>query len=38
MTSKTKKIARIGVVAALYATITLVLGSISYGQIQFRIS
>ena len=31
MTSKTKKITRIGVVAALYATITLVLGSISYG-------
>lgn len=26
MTSKTKKITRIGVVAALYATITLVLG------------
>lgn len=38
MTSKTKKITRIGVVAALYATITLVLGSISYVQIQFRIS
>lgn len=38
MTSKTKKITRIGVVAALYATITLVLGSISYGPIQFRIS
>ena len=29
MTSKTKKITRIGVVAALYSTITLVLGSIS---------
>ncbi len=29
MTSKTKKITRIGVVAALYATLTLVLGSIS---------
>ena len=38
MTSKTKKITRIGVVAALYETITLVLGSISYVQIQFRIS
>ena len=38
MTSKTKKITRIGVVAALYATITLVLGSISYVSIQFRIS
>ena len=38
MTSKTKKITRVGVVAGLYAVITLVLGSISYGQIQFRIS
>ena len=38
MTSKTNKITRVGVVAGLYAAITLVLGSISYGPIQFRIS
>ena len=38
MTSKTKKITRIGVVAGLYAALTLALGFISYGPIQFRIS
>ena len=38
MTKRTKKITRVGVVAALYATITLTLGFISYGPIQFRIA
>lgn len=38
MRSNTKKIAVIGIVAALYAALTLALGFISYGPIQFRIS
>lgn len=38
MREKTKKITRIGVVAGLYAVLTLALGFISYGPIQFRIS
>ena len=38
MKKSTKKIAIIGVVAAVYATVTLALGFISYGPIQFRIS
>lgn len=38
MTSKTKKITKVGVVAGLYAALTLALGFISYGPIQFRIA
>lgn len=38
MTKSTKKIAVVGVVAAVYATVTLVLSGISYGPIQFRVS
>lgn len=38
MTNKNKKIAVVGLIAALYAVVTLALGFISYGQIQFRIS
>lgn len=38
MNSKTKKMANIALVAALYATITMALGFISYGPIQFRIA
>ena len=38
MRNSTRKIAMIGIVAALYAVITLVLGFISYGPIQFRIA
>lgn len=38
MTNKNKQIAIVGLIAALYAVITLALGFISYGQIQFRIS
>jgi len=38
MTNKNKQIATVGLIAALYAVITLALGFISYGQIQFRIS
>lgn len=38
MTNKNRKISIVGLIAALYAVITLVLGFISYGQIQFRIS
>lgn len=38
MSKNTKKVTRIGVVAALYATITLTLGFISYGPIQFRVA
>ena len=33
-----KKIARIGMIAGLYAAITMALGFISYGPIQFRIA
>ena len=38
MRNSTRKVAMIGIVAALYAVITLVLGFISYGPIQFRIA
>ena len=38
MTNKNNKIAIVGLIAALYAVVTLALGFISYGQIQFRIS
>ena len=38
MRSNTKRIAKIGLIAALYAVITLALGFISYGPIQFRIA
>ena len=38
MNENTKKITRIGVVAGLYASITLAFGFISYGPIQFRIA
>ncbi|WP_434799662.1 QueT transporter family protein [Terrisporobacter vanillatitrophus] len=38
MTNKNKKIAIVGLIAALYAVVTIALGFISYGQIQFRIS
>lgn len=38
MTNKNKKIAIVGLIAALYVVVTLALGIISYGQIQFRIS
>lgn len=38
MRISTKKIATLGVVAALYAVITLALSGISYGPIQFRIA
>ena len=38
MTNQSKKIAIVGLIAALYAVVTLALGFISYGQIQFRIS
>lgn len=34
----TKKIVRIGIIASVYAILTLTLGFISYGPIQFRIS
>ena len=38
MKADTRRMAKIGLVAALYAVITLVLGFISYGPIQFRIA
>lgn len=38
MNKTTKKIVRVGVVAALYAALTMALGFISYGPIQFRIA
>lgn len=38
MRVKTEKIVTIGVVAALYAALTLALSAISYGPIQFRIA
>ena len=38
MTNKTKKIVMTSLVAAIYAVLTLVLGAISYGPIQFRIA
>lgn len=34
----TKKIAQVGIIAAVYAVLTMVLAPISYGNIQFRIS
>lgn len=38
MTNKNRKIARVGLIAAFYAVITLALGTFAYGPIQFRIS
>lgn len=38
MTNKNNKIAKVGLIAALYTVVTLALGFISYSQIQFRIS
>ena len=38
MTQNTKKLVTTALVAAIYATLTLVLGFISYGPIQFRIA
>lgn len=38
MTNKTKKLVMTSLVAAIYAVLTLVLGAISYGPIQFRIA
>ena len=38
MTKNTKKLVTTALVAAIYATLTLVLSAISYGPIQFRIS
>lgn len=38
MREKTKKMVRLAVVAALYASLTIALGAISYGPIQFRIA
>ena len=38
MRSSTRRMAKIGLIAALYAVITLALGFISYGPIQFRIA
>lgn len=38
MTNKTKKLVTTSLVAAMYAVLTLVLGAISYGPIQFRIA
>ncbi|MEG0051423.1 MAG: QueT transporter family protein [Terrisporobacter sp.] len=38
MTNKTRKVAIVGIVAAIYASITLAFSFISYGSIQFRIS
>ena len=38
MTNKTRSIAMTAIVAALYATITITLSSISYGPIQFRLA
>lgn len=38
MRVKTKKIVRLGLVAAIYAALTIALGAISYGPIQFRIA
>lgn len=38
MTKRTRKIVTTGVVAALYASLTLSLGTIGYGPIQFRIA
>lgn len=38
MTNKTKKLVMTSLVAAIYAVLTLVLGAISYGSIQFRIA
>ena len=38
MNNQIKKITTIGIVAALYAALTLALGFISYGPIQFRVA
>lgn len=38
MTNQTRKIAIIGLIASIYCVVTLALGFISYGPIQFRVS
>ncbi len=38
MTKKTREVARVGIIAAIYCVVTLALGFISYGPIQFRVS
>lgn len=38
MTTNIKKLVKTALVAAIYATLTLVLGAISYGPIQFRVA
>jgi uncharacterized membrane protein len=38
MTKNTKKLVTTALVAAIYATLTLALGAISYGPIQFRVA
>ena len=38
MTTNIKKLVTTALVAAIYATLTLVLGAISYGPIQFRVA
>ncbi|MDK2564082.1 QueT transporter family protein [Romboutsia sedimentorum] len=38
MKSNTKKIVKLGLVSAMYAALTIALGAISYGPIQFRIA
>ncbi|MEG0134337.1 MAG: QueT transporter family protein, partial [Clostridium sp.] len=38
MSKSTKKLVTTALVAAIYAVLTLVLGAISYGPIQFRIA
>lgn len=38
MTKKTRKVAIVGIIAAIYCVVTLALGAISYGPIQFRVS
>ena len=38
MTNKSRKIAIVGIIAAIYAVITLAFGFMSYGPIQFRIA
>lgn len=38
MTKKTRELAIVGIIAAIYCVVTLALGFISYGPIQFRVS
>ena len=38
MTKKTREVAIVGIIAAIYCVVTLALGFISYGPIQFRVS